>query len=78
MLHSARELLITQRTALMNALRGRFAELGIVVAQGARNVGDLLVILERMGQGHPDITVPNDGGQLTLPIVRDRLTRDLF
>lgn len=31
MLHRARELLISQRTALINALRGHFAELGIVV-----------------------------------------------
>ena len=35
MLHRARELLIGQRTALINALRGHFAEFGIVVAQGA-------------------------------------------
>ena len=41
MLHSARELLISQRTALMNALRGHFAELGMVVAQGARNHGGI-------------------------------------
>nr|WP_255393891.1 IS110 family transposase [Neorhizobium galegae] len=58
MLHSARELLISQRTALMNALRGHFAELGIVVAQGARNVGDLLLILERMGQGSNEKALP--------------------
>ena len=58
MLHSAQELLISQRTALMNALRGHFAELGIVVAQGARNVGDLLLILERMGQGSNEKALP--------------------
>jgi transposase len=46
MLHSARELLISQRTALINALRGHFAELGIVVPQGARNVRQLVVMLE--------------------------------
>jgi len=51
MLHSARELLISHRTALMNALRGHFAELGIVVAQGARNVTELVLILEGNGQG---------------------------
>lgn len=58
MLHSARELLISQRTALMNALRGHFAELGIVVAQGARNVGNLPLILERMGQGSNEKALP--------------------
>lgn len=46
MLHSARELLISQRTALINALRGHFAELGIVVPQGARNVRQLIAILD--------------------------------
>ena len=58
MLHRARQLLISQRTALMNALRGHFAELGIVVAQGARNVGELLLILERMDQGLTDAAPP--------------------
>ncbi|MEZ0167756.1 IS110 family transposase [Microvirga sp. TS319] len=37
MLHGARDLRIGQRTALLKALRGHFAELGIVGAQGARN-----------------------------------------
>ena len=46
MLHSARELLISQRTALINVLRGLFAELGIVVPQGAHNARRLIAILE--------------------------------
>jgi transposase len=45
MLHSARELLVSQRTALINALRGHFAEFGIVVAQGARNARLLVAII---------------------------------
>lgn len=45
MLHSARDLLISQRTSLINALRGHFAELGIVVAQGARNAQQLTAIV---------------------------------
>ncbi|BCH57043.1 hypothetical protein ACQZ61_21945 [Agrobacterium vitis] len=44
--------------AMMNALRGHFAELGIVVADGARNVGELLLILERMGQGSSEEALP--------------------
>lgn len=36
----------TQRTALINALRGHFAELGIVVPQGAHNARQLIAILE--------------------------------
>jgi transposase len=42
MLHGARDLLVGQRTALINALRGHLAELGIVVAQGARNARQLI------------------------------------
>jgi len=42
MLHSARELLISQRTALINALRGHF----IVAPQGACNVRQLIATLE--------------------------------
>lgn len=41
-------MLISQRTALINALRSHFAELGIVVAQGARNVRNLIAILENV------------------------------
>jgi hypothetical protein len=42
MLHRSRDLLIRQRTALVNALRGHFAELGIVVGQGIQNVAKLV------------------------------------
>jgi len=44
MLHSARELLVSHRTALINAVRGHFAEFGMVVSQGARN-GHLLITI---------------------------------
>ena len=39
MLHRARELLVRQRTMVINALRGHCAELGPIVAQGASKVG---------------------------------------
>ena len=38
MLHRARELLVRQRTMVINALRGHCAELGLIVAQGASKV----------------------------------------
>ena len=38
MLHRARELLVRQRTMVINALRGHCAELGLIVAQGASRV----------------------------------------
>jgi transposase len=53
MLHGARDLLIGQRTALINALRGHFAELGIVVAQGARNTRQLIGYLQ--DEANPDL-----------------------
>ncbi len=45
MMHRSRELLVGQRTALVNALRGHLAELGIVAAKGVRRVADLLAEL---------------------------------
>ena len=41
MMHRSRELLVGQRTALVNALRGHLAELGIVTAKGIHRVGGL-------------------------------------
>ncbi len=46
MLHRARELLVRQRTMLINALRGHCGEVGIVAAQGAPNVADLIAVIE--------------------------------
>ena len=46
MLHRARELLVRQRTMLINALRGHCGELGIVAAQGAPKVSDLIEVIE--------------------------------
>ena len=44
-LHKVRELLMKQRTMLINGLRGLMAEFGIVVAEGPRHVGELVAIL---------------------------------
>lgn len=44
-LHRSRDLLIRQRTMLVNALRGHLAELGIVAAQGRRKVSALIEIV---------------------------------
>jgi transposase len=45
MMHRSRELLVGQRTALVNALRGHLAELGIIAAKGIHRVADLLAEL---------------------------------
>jgi transposase len=46
MLHRARELLVRQRTMLINALRGHCGEFGIVVAEGASRVTALIEMIE--------------------------------
>jgi transposase len=46
MLHRVRDLLVRQRTMLVNALRGHLAEYGIVTAQGIGNVRRLFEMLE--------------------------------
>ena len=51
MLHRARELLVRQRTMVINALRGHCAELGVIVAQGASKVEELVAIIEDPGDG---------------------------
>ena len=45
MQHRTRDLLMRQRTQLINALRAHLAELGIVAAQGRRGVKELLAIM---------------------------------
>jgi transposase len=45
-LHKVRELLIKQRTMMMNSLRGLMAEFGVVVAAGPQHIGELVAILE--------------------------------
>jgi transposase len=42
MLHRTRALLMRQRTMAVNALRGHLAEFGLVAAQGARGLGELI------------------------------------
>ena len=45
MLHRARDLLVRQRTMLANAIRGHFAEFGIVAPKGIGRIGDLAALL---------------------------------
>ncbi|MDZ4113257.1 MAG: IS110 family transposase [Brevundimonas sp.] len=49
-LHRTRELLVRQRTMLINAIRGHCAEFGIVAPQGARRASDLV---EHIRQAEP-------------------------
>ena len=51
-MHRARELLVRQRTQLVNAVRAHLAEFGIIEPQGIWHVGRLRAHLE--GEGVPD------------------------
>src|SRR5207244_12396248 len=56
LLHRGREQLVRQRTMLVNALRAHLAELGLVAAQGLRNVGELIAIVRDDGDTRlPDV-----------------------
>ncbi len=52
MQHKARELLVQQRTQLLNGLRGHLAEIGVIAAQGACNMRSLGSLIH---EGHADI-----------------------
>jgi transposase len=56
MQHRARDLLMQQRTQLINAMRSHLAELGIIARQGRKGVKELLVIISN--DGNKDL--PND------------------
>jgi transposase len=45
-LHKTRELLVRQRTMLINAIRGHCAEFGIIAPQGARRTAELIEQLQ--------------------------------
>lgn len=50
MLHRTRDLLIRQRTQLINAMRGHLAELGLVAPQGREGVKRLMAIVAAEGE----------------------------
>ncbi|MEG3150479.1 IS110 family transposase [Sphingomonas sp. ZT3P38] len=52
MQHKAREMLVGQRTQLLNALRGHLAEIGVIAAQGTGHARALAALVR---EGHDDI-----------------------
>lgn len=64
MRHKAREMLVSQRTQLLNGLRGHLAEIGVIAAQGAGH-GRALAALIR--EGHEEI--PGSVRTALLPLV---------
>lgn len=60
-----RELLVAQRTQLLNALRSHLAEIGIIAAQGPNNARALAVLIMESNDMIPAIVRP-----ALLPVVR--------
>jgi len=54
-LHRGRELLVRQRTMLVNGLRAHMAEFGIIVPQGIQRVPELVAMLKDETTGIPQI-----------------------
>ena len=48
--HKAREMLVAQRTQLINALRGHLAEIGVIAAQGLKNARELACVILAEGR----------------------------
>jgi len=68
MMHRARDLLVRQRTMLINALRGHLAEFGLVEAQGAHKVAALVALI----RNSTDERVP-DGARQVLAVIADQI-----
>jgi transposase len=67
MMHRARDLLVRQRTMLVNALRGHMAEFGLIGAQGLHNVAALVALIR-----NGDERVPSIARQV-LPVIADQI-----
>jgi transposase len=58
-LHRARDLLVRQRTQLMNATRAMLAEMGIVAAQGLKGFANLRAMVEQGDAAIPALLLPS-------------------
>ncbi|HEX2817425.1 MAG TPA: IS110 family transposase [Phenylobacterium sp.] len=67
-LHRTRELLVRQRTMLINAIRGHCAEFGLIAPQGARRAVELVEQLRR-----PEASVLPDLARSVLLMMADQL-----
>ena len=64
MSHKVREMLVQQRTQLLNSLRGHLAEVGVIAAQGATNGRALAALIE-----HGHVEVPSVIAEALMPVV---------
>ena len=56
--HKAREMLVAQRTQLINALRGHLAEIGVIAAQGLKNARELAQVIMAEDDDDSDLRSP--------------------
>jgi len=64
MRHKAREMLVSQRTQLLNGLRGHLTEVGVIAPQGPRHARELAELIEAC-----DETVPFEVCEALAPLV---------
>jgi transposase len=64
-LHRVRDLMVKQRTMLVNALRGHLAEFGIIAPQGINRVGELVALV----QGEGETGLPALARQILLSLI---------
>ena len=64
MRHKAREMLVTQRTQLLNGLRGHLTEVGVIAPQGLRYARELAELIEAC-----DETIPFEVCEALAPLV---------
>jgi transposase len=64
MRHKTREMLVSQRTQLLNGLRGHLTEIGVIAAQGPRHARDLAELIEIC-----DETIPFEVCEALAPLV---------
>src|SRR5208282_178078 len=70
MRHRARELMVGQRTAALNALRGHLSEIGVVAAQGVQNVYVLKELIDGGVDENGEFVVPDCVRLALAPLVR--------
>jgi len=63
--HKAREMLVAQRTQILNGLRGHLAEIGVIAPQGHKSAYDLAKLIEA-----GDDTIPSAVCEALAPLVR--------
>jgi len=62
--HKVREMLVRQRTQILNSLRGHLAEIGVIAAQGPRNARTLADLLRES-----DPSIPTEVARALRPLV---------